>query len=111
MALVLKMRASEIAQGGGSHRPAEHYIEDHWFTSMSAGKGQPKDCCEMVEKGQSSEKVTLRAVYSLEPGHPNHEFWDATPLGELVFTIHNPAAFGYIEPGEEYFVEIRKARS
>jgi len=58
-----------------------------------------------------AEEVELMAVYSDDPEHPNHSWSKWTPSGNLTMQITNPEGTGYLVPGEEYFVEIRKARA
>ena len=57
------------------------------------------------------EDVKLDVVYSDDPDDPNRSWSEATPSGALELTITNKDAIGKLKVGQEYYVEIRKARS
>lgn len=63
------------------------------------------------EKKQFGEALKLVPVCPPvgQPDHPNRSWWDATPSGELTMWINNPAAFGKLEGGKEYFIDITPA--
>lgn len=60
--------------------------------------------------GLANEQIILKAVYTDDPDDPNFSYSQATPSAELTMMITNPEAFGYLEPGAVYNVEISKAR-
>jgi hypothetical protein len=60
------------------------------------------------EWGPAQVQVKLGAVG--EDKGVNTKWATATPQGNLEMTIENPDAFDYLEPGVEYFLEIRKAQ-
>lgn len=62
-------------------------------------------------KTKNQEEVRLVAVYSTGEDDPNSSWSAATPSGTLELMITNPKVFGYLEPGAEYYIEIRKSRS
>lgn len=86
MAIVAKMRVDRVEAFGGA-------IEDE--------EGNSK-------QGKYQETVYLKAVHGDSP--ENREWSKWTPNGELMLAINNPRAFDYLEPGQEYYVEIRKVR-
>lgn len=53
--------------------------------------------------------VKLTPVYSAEPDSENKKFWDATPSGELVMRINNPATADWFELGQEYYLDFTPA--
>ena len=59
--------------------------------------------------GERVERIELAPVWDGKDGE-NRAFSTATPAGKLELTITNSDAHGYVEPGELYYVEIRKAR-
>ena len=112
MAVLAKMVVNKKQEQWGTQPPAEHFTEDHWFEpDGSGGIRQDCGCFEDSPQGVSSTVVEMRPVYSREQGHENHLFWDATPSGVFEMTINNKSAADYFRTGEEYYVEIRKARS
>lgn len=56
----------------------------------------------------SSERVQLTAVYGPE-GSPNAEWSKWTPAATFDITINNPAAFGQLSKGHEFFVDFTPA--
>lgn len=68
-------------------------------------KTRAKFTCNEVTTNSYSERATLNAVYA--DGKPEHNgFAQATPWGELVIQIDNPAAKGFFKPGKNYFLDI-----
>jgi hypothetical protein len=64
-------------------------------------------------RAQSAEAVTLTAVSMPkgdDPDQTNAQWAMASPSGQLTITIHNPAAFGYVQPGLDYRVTIERIR-
>lgn len=115
MGVLAKMVVTSKTENWGPHYPPEHFDDDHYgqhFIKNDAGENTGlKDCdCMQINEGVGGVEVIMRPVYSTEPGHPNHQFWSATPSGELKLQINNPAASSQFEVGVEYFMEIRKAR-
>lgn len=51
-----------------------------------------------------SESLTLRAVYA--NSEENKTWAKYTPAAQLTIQIDNPAAFGKVQSGAEYFVDI-----
>ncbi len=62
-----------------------------------------------AQGGFASEEITLGPIY----GHneENRAWSTLTPYAELKATITNPAAFGAVEPGAEYYVTIERAHA
>jgi len=54
------------------------------------------------------QEVRLTAVYVGENLEDN-EFNQATPSGDLRMLIDNPAAFDFIKPGLDYYLDITEA--
>jgi hypothetical protein len=73
------------------------------------------ECNEVVQhgnsynEGQYAEEVKLKCVYTEDRNHPNFEWSEATPSGELSLYVSNPEAFGKVKPGVLYHVTITKA--
>jgi hypothetical protein len=65
---------------------------------------------ETLYEGQPIQvDVTLTPVYSDDPEHENHAYWDATPTGHIALGISNPLAFDAFVEGAEYYVDFTKA--
>lgn len=48
-----------------------------------------------------------------EPGEGNRQFWNGTPWGQFNMSVTQPEAIEQVnkmQPGDEYYIEIRKAR-
>jgi len=54
--------------------------------------------------GKKSEVIEAMPVYSTS--EENKTWSEATPSGSLSMTISNPSAFGALEPGQEFFIDI-----
>jgi hypothetical protein len=73
------------------------------------------ECDEVTQHGNSynagqyAEEIHLKAVYTEDKDHPNYEWSEATPSGDLNLYINNAAAFGKVKPGELYHITITKA--
>lgn len=65
--------------------------------------------CATVELAESHEVVKLSAVSSGSP--ENKAFAKYTPCGNLMLQIDNPAARRFFQPGQEYILDIRPART
>lgn len=65
--------------------------------------------CFSVNDFGTTEQVSLGAVYSSDPAHPNHAWSKASPSATLSITISNPAARGQFKPGKEYFIDFTEA--
>lgn len=59
------------------------------------------------EGGIESERVELTAVYASKG--PNAEWSKATPAAQFQITISNPAAFGQLSKGHEFYVDFTPA--
>ena len=55
---------------------------------------------------QGGAVVLLQPVYSTDPAHPNHAFWQATPAGEVQMTITNPDAAAFFGLGATYTLDF-----
>lgn len=54
--------------------------------------------------------VTMVPVYHQgDPAHENSKFWAASPSGKFELQVVNLAAVEDLEPGAEYYLEIRRA--
>ena len=53
--------------------------------------------------------IVLSPVYSSDPAHENHRFWDASPSGEIKLGTVNPHAWEAFVLGGEYYVTFDKA--
>lgn len=66
--------------------------------------------CEAVVPSMNSdgkktgETVTLKAVYSEDPTHPNYSWSQATPSGTCQMFISNEMAYGMFDVGCEFTV-------
>lgn len=72
--------------------------------SIKGVDGKP-DRQESVEK----RTVILSPVYSSDPTHENHKFWEYSPSGEIKLGTINPEAWEQFELGKDYYVEFRPA--
>lgn len=54
------------------------------------------------------EQVSLCAVYGPE-GSENRQWGEWTPSASFMIAINNPAAFGQLSSGHEYFVDFTPA--
>ena len=120
MALVAKMTASEVnARGGGRWAPcaegdegakavadtpsiASMYGVPPWLNTTGWVRYEPV--------GQNNEYIKLTAVSAKDEDDPNREWAMASPSGSLDLNIQNPAAFGYVQAGQEYRVTIERIR-
>lgn len=62
----------------------------------------------------NTKRLDFRAVTGngnvcLDPGAENHRFWKATPSGELTMQVDNLPAVAEMKPGDEYYLDFRKA--
>lgn len=67
-----------------------------------------------VEKFEGSERLTLSAVcksdgYPPDGSDENNTFAKWTPTADLTMSVTNPALFGKINEGEEYYLDFTKA--
>lgn len=65
-----------------------------------------KDQEEPVKYG---ETVLAYPVYSPDKTSENYAFAKATPNGQIMLFIENPAAFGKFVAGHEYYVDFTPA--
>lgn len=56
------------------------------------------------EGTKQSEEVSLTAVYASEG--PNKQWCKWTPYIKFDFTISNPGAFGAVQPGEFFYIDL-----
>lgn len=56
---------------------------------------------EVVLK-EGREEVRMTVAHSNDPGDPNNSFSKFTPKADFYFTVTNPDAFGYFNPGTVY---------
>ncbi len=79
-------------------------------------------CMEVTEKfshvdadGTLHTQPTVRLLPVMyrkgqyDPGEENKSFWEATPSGELVMTITNPAASRQFKVGACYYLDFQEA--
>lgn len=52
------------------------------------------------------EEITLSAVYSDKPDHPNKQWSQWTPTGNLAYTVNNKEALNKIRPGMFFLVNL-----
>lgn len=57
--------------------------------------------------GNNNHNVNLSPVVS--GSEENKSFSLYTPSGKIEMLINNPDAIGFFEPGEDYYVEFKKA--
>ena len=68
----------------------------------------PGDVVRRYEKtGVPVREITMAAVYG--GSAENNSFAEATPSGEIKFTVNNPAVQDHFKPGDSYYVEFKKA--
>ncbi len=53
----------------------------------------------------AAEEIVANAVHGKE-GSANAEWSKWTPVGQLSFTVNNPAAFESVRPGQYFFIEL-----
>jgi hypothetical protein len=63
----------------------------------------------VYDLSNSSRVVALSPVYDSNPTSENHNFWNATPSGEIRMTINNPDGAAIFEEGKEYYVDFTPA--
>ena len=120
MALVAKMMAQSVnASGGGRWAPCAEdddgaqavadtpaissmYGVPPWLATTGWVRYEPV--------GQNAEHIKLNAVSAKGEDDPNREWAMASPSGELTLFIQNPAAFGYVQAGQEYRITIERIR-
>ena len=62
---------------------------------------------DTVNLFQGSEQVSMSAVYGgANATKENVSFADATPTGELKFTVNNKQVFGQFKPGQSYYLDL-----
>lgn len=120
MALVAKMSATQVtANGGGRWAPCAETdagasrVED--TPAISSMYGVPPwlattGWVRYEPVGQNGEYIKLVAVSAKGEDDPNREWAMASPSGSLDMSIQNPAAFGYVQAGQEYRVTIERIR-
>lgn len=59
-----------------------------------------------AEGKATQERVTLDAVYSPDPESENAQWAKYTPSARFQMTIDNPAAFGHLSNGHEFYVDF-----
>jgi hypothetical protein len=66
--------------------------------------------CHQVENGLSLDGVKMYEVLHAHPVYysteENKSFAEATPSGSLSLTISNPAAWGVIKSGDEFYLDF-----
>ena len=67
-----------------------------------------------VKKGDGWERLTFAAVcksdgYPADGSDENNTFAKWTPTADLTMNVNNPALFGKINEGEEYYLDFTKA--
>lgn len=55
------------------------------------------------------EEVTLHAVYSSANNEEDNQFSEATPTGQLLMTVSNPKAKGFLQEGKSYYLDFTEA--
>ena len=58
--------------------------------------------------GVPFREITMSAVYDGGSAE-NQSFAEATPTGNIVFTLNNPACADEFKPGDFYYVEFERA--
>lgn len=58
--------------------------------------------------GVPVREITMSAVYS-GPDTENKSFAEATPSGEIRFTLNNAGVADHFKPGETYYVDFTRA--
>jgi len=66
------------------------------------------NCVSVEEFGGGSKKVKLSCVYAPDANGEDGGFTKATPWGELIMTVDNPAASCQFTPGKVYYVDIHQ---
>jgi hypothetical protein len=56
--------------------------------------------------GKFVEKIKLTAVYDDGLSKENKSFADATPTGELSFSVTNPNVVGSFVPGDYFYLDL-----
>lgn len=67
------------------------------------------ECYAVEPQYGEAKRVLLRAVYSPDDKGEDGGFTRATPYGELVMNIDNPAAACQFEVGKRYYLDISAA--
>lgn len=119
MGLIAKFSASEVVKhGGGRIVPCGPDDEgarevDEYGNTLYGGlpvwfKAEGVTHVRYDSNCQGAETVKLTAVADADG--TNKTWAEATPSGTIEMRIQNPEVFGYIEPGQAYYVEIRKVQ-
>lgn len=59
----------------------------------------------------SNGSKTIKLIPQHDQTVVSRELWKDKPIGELVLTIDNPAAFGLFENGRVYFLDLTPAET
>ncbi|UOF81734.1 hypothetical protein [Caudoviricetes sp.] len=63
-----------------------------------------------VREQNGSNVASLTFFASYGEGQDNKDWSKWTPSGTLQMTITNPNAFGWFEPGKEYYLDFTEAQ-
>lgn len=77
------------------------------MTEAKFDKVRAKFMVQFVQDYGTWQKVALSAQYS--SSKEDNQFAAATPSGTLEMTISNPAVFGFLKPGKQYYLEFTEA--
>ena len=58
---------------------------------------------------RTSQRIKMTAQYDDGISKENSSFAKATPSGELIFQVDNPAVHGFFEPGKAYYLDITES--
>jgi len=72
-----------------------------YVPSKNPGHHGTYEPCELLT-------IKLNPVYDPEPGSENHEFWSATPSGNIELGVVKGETGRYFELGAEYYIDFTR---
>ena len=66
-------------------------------------------CQSVTDYGNGYKKVEMSAEYDEPLSKEDRAFSDATPSGQMEFTISNPAVMDFFKPGTRYYLDVSPA--
>lgn len=118
MAIVAKMRCSQVTASAGAWVPCDEVDETNPnFPPNPIVEGDPfwlRESGKQFKRYEPTARQFVRwemsPVFSTDPDHENKRFASASPSGAFNLTVENPGAMDYVVPGYEYRITIEKVR-
>lgn len=117
MAIVAKMRCSQVTASAGAWIPCDGDEGNEQFPPNPITESDPFWLKESGKKHKRYDptarqfvKWEMIPVSSNDPNHENKRFASASPSGAFNLMVENPDAMDYVLPGYEYRITIEKVR-